>query len=60
MRNYTLNSAFIILALARGGRTHRCGRCERPMLVRYESGLCVVCYNATDANETGDDAAAIH
>jgi len=46
MRGFSLDSSRIALALARAGHAHRCGQCDRPMHVRYRSGLCVYCFNA--------------
>ncbi len=45
MRDYTLDNATIILTLLRSGHTHHCSRCQKGMLVKYTSGLCVECYN---------------
>ncbi len=40
-----IQNAQIILALLNGGYAHACDRCERPIHVKYASGLCVWCFN---------------
>jgi len=45
MAGFTIDSAHIVRVLARHGHTHRCARCEARMLVKYESNLCVHCFN---------------
>jgi len=38
-------SAFVVRALTRGGRRYHCTNCGERMFVKYESGLCPLCYN---------------
>jgi hypothetical protein len=38
-------SSFVIRALAKQGSRYHCGNCGDLMFVRYESGLCPLCYN---------------
>jgi hypothetical protein len=45
MDDYSIDSARIVRVLAQHGHTHRCVRCEARMLVKYESNLCVHCFN---------------
>lgn len=40
-----LPSAFVIKALASHGRRYECDHCGETMFVRYESGLCPLCFN---------------
>ncbi len=40
-----LPSSFLIKALAVQGRRYECDNCGDTMFVRYESGLCPLCYN---------------
>ncbi|MBW2241530.1 MAG: hypothetical protein JRH01_06045 [Deltaproteobacteria bacterium] len=40
-----LPSPFLIKALAAQGRRYECAHCGDTMFVRYESGLCPLCYN---------------
>jgi hypothetical protein len=38
-------SSFVIRALTKQGSRYHCGNCGDLMFVRYESGLCPLCYN---------------
>ncbi len=38
-------SAFLVRALSQRGRSYHCENCGERMFVRYESGLCPLCYN---------------
>lgn len=38
-------SSFLVRALAFQGRRYNCRNCGELMFVRYESGLCPLCYN---------------
>lgn len=38
-------SPFLIRALAAQGRRYECEHCGDTMFVRYESGLCPLCFN---------------
>jgi len=49
MRDYTIPGALLIHILTEAGPSHRCDDCDQPMMVRFESGLCVFCFNAQKA-----------
>lgn len=38
-------SGYLVHALARAGRRYNCRNCGDRMFVRYESGLCPLCFN---------------
>ena len=42
-------SSFVIRALAHHGRRVECKNCGEQMFVRYESGLCPLCFNGRRA-----------
>jgi hypothetical protein len=48
-KRMTIPSAFLVRALARGGQAFHCRNCGERMFVRYESGLCPLCYNGKRA-----------
>jgi hypothetical protein len=54
MNGYSIDSAHIVRVLARHGHTHRCTRCEARMLVKYESNLCVHCFNDLRTSSRAD------
>jgi hypothetical protein len=45
MKNSIIPSTWIIWSLTHGGSTFWCGGCDAKMFVRYESGLCPLCWN---------------
>ena len=44
-----IESGFVVQALRRGGAVYRCDNCGERMFVKYESGLCALCYNGRRA-----------
>lgn len=58
MAGHSIDSAHIVRVLARAGHTHRCVRCEARMLVRYESNLCVHCFNDLRTHASEEPCAA--
>jgi len=44
-RRMLIPSSFLVRALAREGRRYTCRNCGEAMFVRYESGLCPLCFN---------------
>jgi hypothetical protein len=44
-RRMLIPSAFLVRALTASGRRYTCRNCHEPMFVRYESGLCPLCFN---------------
>lgn len=44
-RRATIHSGFLIQTLLRRGAVHYCVNCGERMFVKYESGLCPICYN---------------
>jgi hypothetical protein len=44
-RRMLIPSAFLVRALRHSGRRYACLNCGEPMFVRYESGLCPLCFN---------------
>jgi hypothetical protein len=40
-----LPSSFVIRSLLKHGRRYACTNCGEQMFVRYESGLCPLCFN---------------
>ncbi len=53
MRDHSLSSTWIVWALSRAGTIHYCTNCSERMFVRYESGLCPLCWNGARALEEG-------
>jgi len=45
MRDHSLSSTWVVWALAHEGPIHYCSNCSERMFVRYESGLCPLCWN---------------
>ena len=41
----TIHSGFLIRTLRLRGAVHHCVNCGERMFVKYESGLCPLCYN---------------
>jgi len=44
-----IESGFLVQALRRGGAVYHCDNCGERMFVKYESGLCPLCYNGRRA-----------
>ena len=49
IRGAMIPSGFVVQALRRGGAVYRCDNCGERMFVKYESGLCALCYNGRRA-----------
>jgi len=45
MRDHSLSSTWVVWALSREGPIHYCSNCSERMFVRFESGLCPLCWN---------------
>ena len=45
MRDHSLSSTWVVWALTREGPIHYCDNCSERMFVRFESGLCPLCFN---------------
>ena len=45
MRDHSLSSTWVVWALAREDPIHYCKNCSERMFVRYQSGLCPLCWN---------------
>lgn len=54
MADWSIDSAWIVRVLAEKARTHRCTRCTARMLVKYESNLCVQCWNDLRASSLAE------
>jgi len=48
-------SSFVIRALARAGRRYHCRCCGERMFVRFESGLCPLCFNGRSGLEPPEE-----
>jgi len=44
-RRSMIPSSFVVRALAHQGQRYACTNCGEQMFVRYDSGLCPLCYN---------------
>jgi hypothetical protein len=44
-RRSMIPSSFVVRALAHQGQRYACANCGEQMFVRYDSGLCPLCYN---------------
>ena len=44
-KRMVIPSAWLVRALADHGPVHSCRNCGERMFVRYESGLCPLCFN---------------
>jgi len=47
-----LSGAYVIRALGLYGSRYECGDCGATMFVRYESGLCPLCFNGHRSKHT--------
>jgi len=45
MQDHSLSSTWVVWALLREGPIHYCSNCSERMFVRYDSGLCPLCWN---------------